>query len=126
MLYQKNWVLVKKKLSDLPLKIQCLNLTIPENNIALANSQTKKLGGEIKLGLGGIFQKVYKFNHCTNNFASLGENQINNLQKITEVVKTLHHKSLTQVQVTKQIHESFQNLLGLVAQISKSVKNFRL
>ncbi|MGK7920752.1 MAG: hypothetical protein AB4080_12180 [Trichodesmium sp.] len=121
-----NWELVKKKLQHFQSNIQSLNLTIPENNIVLDKSEEKKIGEEVKRGLTKIVQKVYKYNNYIDNVASLGENQIDNLQKITDFLQIIQNKNLTQAQVTKKVYEDLQKLLNLAENMSESVRNFHL
>ncbi|MDJ0520258.1 MAG: methyl-accepting chemotaxis protein [Trichodesmium sp. MO_231.B1] len=121
-----HWELVKKKLEYFQRKIQSLNLTIPENNIAVKESHSKKLGEEVKRGLTKIVQKVYKFNNYMDNVASWGENQINNLQKLTNFLQIIRDKNIAQAQVTKEVDNSLQTLLSLAETLSESVQDFRL
>ncbi|MGD1806373.1 HAMP domain-containing protein [Dapis sp. BLCC M126] len=121
-----NWELVKKKLEYFKCKIQSLNLTISENNLALAKSQPKKLGEEVKRGLTKIVQKVYKFNNYIDNVASWGENQVNNLQKLTDFLQIIHEKNIAQAQLTKEVYSSLQTLLSIAESLSESVEDFRL
>ncbi len=121
-----NWELVKKKLEYFQGQIQSLNLTIPENNLAVAQSQQKKLGEEVKRGLTKIVQKVYKFNNYIDNVASKGENQVNNLQKLTSFLQIIHEKNIAQALVTKEVDDSLQTLLSIAESLSESVQDFRL
>ncbi|MGD1716845.1 HAMP domain-containing protein [Dapis sp. BLCC M172] len=121
-----NWELVKKKLEYFQSNIQSLNLTIPENSLALAKSQPKKLGEEVKRGLTKIVRKVYKFNNYIDNVASWGENQVNNLQKLTDFLQIIHEKNIAQAQVKKEVDDSLQTLLSIAESLSESVQDFRL
>ncbi|MGB3513684.1 MAG: methyl-accepting chemotaxis protein [Microcoleaceae cyanobacterium] len=121
-----NWELVQKKIEHFQRNIQGLNLTIPEHNIVEEKPQSKKYGEEVKRGLTKIIQKVYKFNNYMDNIASLGENQTNNLQQLTEILQILHKKSLEKAEATKQVRDSLDKMLNIQESLLESVKMFNL
>ncbi|MDY7007016.1 MAG: methyl-accepting chemotaxis protein [Cyanobacteriota bacterium] len=121
-----NWDLIKKSLEHFQHNVQSLNLTIFENNIVVEELPQQKLGEEVKQGLTKIVQKIYKFNNYIDNVASLGENQTDNLQKITEFLQIIHKKNIEKSQVTKQLYDSSQQIMNITESLAESVKHFTL
>ena len=121
-----NWELVKQKIEHFQRNIQGLNLTIPEHNIVGKEEQSQKSGEEVKRELTKIIQNVYKFNNYMDNVACLGENQTNNLEKVTEILQILHKKNLEKAEATQQVHYSLEKLLNIQESLLESVKMFHL
>ncbi|NET45781.1 methyl-accepting chemotaxis protein [Okeania sp. SIO2B3] len=119
-----NWDLIKKSLEHFQYNVQSLNLAISENNVEEFSQQ--KLGEEVKQGLTKIVQNIYKFNNYIDNVASLGENQTDNLQKITEFLQIIHKKNIEKSQITKKLYDSSQKIINITESLAESVKHFTL
>ncbi|NET29199.1 methyl-accepting chemotaxis protein [Okeania sp. SIO1I7] len=121
-----NWELIKKSLEHFQHNVQSLNLSIYENNIVVEEFPQQKLGEEVKQGLTKIVQNIYKFNNYIDNVSSLGENQTDNLQKITEFLQITHKQNIERSQVTKQLYDSSQKIINITQSLAESVKHFTL
>ncbi|MDJ0555965.1 MAG: methyl-accepting chemotaxis protein [Microcoleaceae cyanobacterium MO_207.B10] len=120
------WELVQKKIAHFQRNIEGLNLSIAENNLSEKKEQSKISGEEVKRGLAKIIQKVYQFNNHVDAIASLGENQTNNLQLLTEILQAIHKNNLEKYEVTKQVNQSLETLSNIKESLLASARNFRL